>query len=141
MPVSPLSSSPLGSADNQEPARARGARLLLLVLCDKWRAPVLLALEEGTLRYGDLSRKTPGISRTMLTRALRDLERAGMVRREVFAQVPAKVEYSLMPWGQTLAGQVRAMDVWAQAHESDLRETAERLQQSRSRKNESKEDD
>ncbi len=141
MPVSPLFSSPLGSADHQEPASGRGVGLLLHVLCDKWRAPILLILEEGTLRYGDLCRKIPGISRTMLTRTLRDLERAGLVRREVFAQVPAKVEYSLTSSGKTLAAQVRLMDVWARAHESDLREAAERLQQPRSRRNESEEDE
>ncbi len=106
------SSSHLGSAEEQEQEQANGhgVGLLLSVLSDKWRSPVLLALTKGTLRYGNLGRKIPGISRTMLTRALRDLERGGLVRREVFAQVPAKVEYSLTPWGQTLAEQVSAMD-------------------------------
>lgn len=93
---------------------------MLAVLCDKWRAPVLLSLTGQTLRYGELSRCIPNISRTMLTRTLRDLERGGLVNRQVFAVVPSKVEYSLTEPGLRLTAILATMNEWALANEAEL---------------------
>lgn len=106
---------------------ARGVCLWLEMLGDKWRAPLLLALRGQTLRYGELSRRVEPISRTMLTRTLRDLERGGLVNRKVFAVVPSRVEYWLTPLGETFAEQVLAINVWALSHESDLLATRSNL--------------
>ena len=122
------SSSRAGSTENTAPVEAQGVGLLLDVLRDKWRPPILLALAQGTLRYGELGRLVPSASRTMLTRTLKDLERGGLVDRKVFAVVPSKVEYSLTPLGYVFAEQVRAMNCWAQTHEKELQHVVERLQ-------------
>lgn len=95
--------------------------MLFELLREKWRPPVLLALLDGAARYSSLNRRIPTVSHTMLTRALRDLEHGGMVRREVFAAVPTKVEYTLTALGRMLAEQLHAIDNWALEHENNLR--------------------
>lgn len=57
-------------------------------------------LLNGTRRFGELQRMIPDASRQMLTLQLRDLERQGLLRREVYDQVPPKVEYSLTDQGR-----------------------------------------
>lgn len=102
------------------PVEARGVCLLLELLRDKWRAPVLLVLLDGTSRYSNLNRRLPEVSRTMLTRTLRELECRGLVERRMFACVPLKVEYTLTPLGHILAAQVESLNKWALEHEKDL---------------------
>lgn len=102
------------------PVEARGVCLLLGLLHDKWRAPLLLVLLDGTSRYSKLNRRIPEVSRTMLTRTLRDLECRGLVKRQIFACVPPKVEYTLTPLGHTLAAQVKSLNRWALEHEEEL---------------------
>src|ERR1043166_4426924 len=64
------------------------------------------------LRLSDLERAIPGVSQKMLAQQLRQLERDGMVRRIVHAQVPPKVEYALTPWGQALCPALDALLTW-----------------------------
>lgn len=73
----------------------------LQLLGGKWKPLIVYHLEAaGRLRFGELGRRMPGITQKMLTQQLRDLEGDGLVRREVFAQVPPRVEYSLTELGQ-----------------------------------------
>jgi DNA-binding HxlR family transcriptional regulator len=72
-------------------------------VADKWTLLVLEELEEnGTLRFTQLSRKIPSVSQKMLTQTLRQMERDGLVQREVYAVVPPKVEYRLTELGRGL---------------------------------------
>jgi DNA-binding HxlR family transcriptional regulator len=64
------------------------------------------------LRFSDLERAIPGVTQKMLAQQLRQLERDGMVRRIVHAQVPPKVEYALTPWGQALCPALDALLTW-----------------------------
>jgi DNA-binding HxlR family transcriptional regulator len=80
---------------------------------DRWSLLVLSALEGGTLRFQELRRTVDGVSQKMLTQTLRLLERDGLIRREVFASVPPRVEYSLTPLGRSLSGRVAAIREWA----------------------------
>ncbi len=123
-PPCPLRPTPEQRQESERDAECETGhfvRLLLEILRDKWRTPVLLVLIKGTMRYGQLSGHIPDISRTMLTRTLRDLEHGGLVKRRIFVCVPPKVEYTLTNLGHTLAGQIRAMDEWARTHEAKLR--------------------
>ena len=61
-----------------------------------------LECKSGTKRSGELRRLMPAVTQQMLTAHLRKLERDGIIHREVFAQVPPKVEYSLTPLGRSL---------------------------------------
>ena len=76
---------------------------VLEMLASKWVYLTVCALRRGRLRNGELARKLEGITPKMLTQTLRVLERDGLVRREVFAVIPPRVEYELTELGQNLA--------------------------------------
>jgi DNA-binding HxlR family transcriptional regulator len=61
----------------------------------KWKAVILYHLLSDTIRFNELRRRLSRITQRMLTRQLRELEAAGLIHREVYAEVPARVEYSL----------------------------------------------
>lgn len=89
----------------------------LEVIGGKWKAVILFHLtHEGTHRFAELRRKIPGVSERMLTQQLRELEDHGIVHREVYAEVPPKVEYSMTDYGRTLRPITEAMCQWGQKH-------------------------
>lgn len=89
---------------------------------DRWTLLVLFALDGTTLRFQELRRAVDGVSQKMLTQTLRALERDGLVRRRVYAEVPPRVEYSLTPLGASLAEVVAAVRVWAYGHMEEVEE-------------------
>jgi len=83
------------------------------VVSGKWKSLILWELEEhGTRRYGELKRGLPGISEKMLIQTLREMEADGLVHREVYRQVPPKVEYSLTEHGVTLNTALAPLMAW-----------------------------
>jgi DNA-binding HxlR family transcriptional regulator len=84
---------------------------------DKWSVHVIHVLAaEGTLRFGELMRRIPGISQRMLTVTLRGLERDGLVRRTMYPEVPPRVEYTVTPLGATLRDIARSLIDWSGAY-------------------------
>lgn len=69
------------------------------VLQRKWAIVVLYQLSTGTKRFGELERMMPEVTRTVLTRQLRQLEEDKLIERKVYAEVPPRVEYCLSPLG------------------------------------------
>ena len=69
------------------------------VLQGKWAIVVLYHLSTGTKRFSELERLIPDVTRTVLTRQLRQLEKDKLIDRKVFAEVPPHVEYSLSKLG------------------------------------------
>ena len=96
-------------------------RELLDRLGDKWCPLVIVTLANGTLRYGELRRAIGGISKRMLTRTLRRLERDGLVTRTVHPTVPPSVEYSLTPTGMSLSGAITSLREWAYANDPEVK--------------------
>jgi DNA-binding HxlR family transcriptional regulator len=94
----------------------------LEVIGGKWKPLVLFQLFGGTRRFGELKRAMPKITQRMLTRQLRELEEDGLVHREVYAQVPPKVEYSLTEVGWGLEPLVRRMDEWGEWYATESEE-------------------
>lgn len=78
----------------------------------KWKPLVLFHLLDGGLRSGILQKKIPGISNKMFTQTVRELEKDGLVAREVFPVVPPKVEYRLSERGRSLESILRSLDEW-----------------------------
>ncbi|SOE23796.1 DNA-binding transcriptional regulator, HxlR family [Spirosomataceae bacterium TFI 002] len=78
----------------------------------KWKPLVLFHLLDGGLRSGILQKKIPGISNKMFTQTVRELEKDGLVAREVFPVVPPKVEYRLSERGRSLEPILRSLDEW-----------------------------
>jgi DNA-binding HxlR family transcriptional regulator len=95
-------------------------RLVLERIADKWTVLIVGRLAEGTKRFGELQRELGGISQKMLTQVLRGLERDGLVKRQVYATVPPKVEYSLTPAGRTLIDLLERIRSWAIEHVSTV---------------------
>ncbi len=85
------------------------------VIGGKWKGVILFHLAR-TQRFNELERLIPGINRRMLTLQLRELERDGLVHREVYRQVPPKVEYSLTEFGETLSPLIVQMRDWGAAY-------------------------
>ncbi|HBK45210.1 MAG TPA: transcriptional regulator [Xanthomonadaceae bacterium] len=79
----------------------------------KWTTLILIALGEGPLRFGQLHRALPDISKRMLTQSLRDLERDGLLTRHVFPTKPPSVEYRLSPLGVSMLAPLGALVDWA----------------------------
>ena len=87
------------------------------VIGGKWKVVILFHLtHDGTHRFAELRRKIPGVSERMLTQQLRELEVDGIVHREVYPEVPPKVEYSLTDYGKTLRPITEVMCEWGQRH-------------------------
>jgi len=86
------------------------------VIGGKWKSIILWILYQDTHRFGELKRKIPNITQKMLTQQLRELERDGIVHREVYAVVPPKVEYSLTETGYSLTPIMKAMADWGSEH-------------------------
>jgi DNA-binding HxlR family transcriptional regulator len=85
------------------------------VIGGRWRTVLLSHLKEGVHRYGELRRRTPGISEKMLSQRLRELEADGLITRRDHGTVPPHVEYDLTDEGRTLAPVLRALYDWGVA--------------------------
>lgn len=90
-------------------ARACTSRVVLENVAGKWGILALAALSEGTYRFNALRRRVDGISEKMLAQTLHALERDGLVRREVRATIPPRVEYSLTDIGERIATKLREL--------------------------------
>jgi DNA-binding HxlR family transcriptional regulator len=93
-------------------------RQLLTKIGDKWTIFLVLSLDllGGRARFSELERAIPGISQRMLSATLKNLERDGMVVREVFPEVPPRVEYEITDLGKSLLGPTQGLVDWAKAH-------------------------
>jgi DNA-binding HxlR family transcriptional regulator len=98
----------------------RGTRAVVDLLNSKWSVDVLYLLANGTRRYSEVFYEVGEISKKTLTQTLRALERDGLIARQVYAEVPPKVEYSLTALGWSLTGPLMAMYEWAAQHLSDV---------------------
>ncbi|MEO0803010.1 MAG: helix-turn-helix domain-containing protein [Cyanobacteria bacterium J06642_2] len=88
----------------------------------RWKALILGELMTGVRRFNQLHRALPEITQKMLTQQLRELEADGIVRREVYAQVPPKVEYSLTPLGKSLQPVLTVMHDWGVRHAAQMQQ-------------------
>ena len=91
---------------------------------DKWSMLVLFTLESNdTQRFKELQRNIPDISQKMLTATLKMLEADGLIRREVFPEVPPRVEYSLTKKGNSLLPLIDNLLSWASENMEDIIES------------------
>lgn len=88
----------------------------LEVIGGRWKVLILRELFPGVRRFGQLHRALSGITQKMLTQQLREMESDGIIHREVYLQVPPKVEYSLMPLGESLKPIIDSMHEWGIRH-------------------------
>jgi len=121
------SKKPLDSASvcgHKDPAAVRE---LLTKVGDKWSIFLILSLAQlpgGRARFSELERAIPGISQRMLTVTVRSLERDGLLTRELFPEVPPRVEYELTALGRSLLLPMQGLVDW-------VKENWERVKESR----------
>jgi DNA-binding HxlR family transcriptional regulator len=87
---------------------------------NKWKLLIIRNLLEGPQRFSQFQKTIPGISKKVLTDNLRALEDDGIIDREVFAEVPPKVVYSLSPLGQSLRPIIEALKSWGTTYKTQL---------------------
>lgn len=82
-------------------------------ISDKWSMLLVMTLADGPKRFNQLRREVPDISQKMLTQTLRDLQRDGLVARQVFDTKPPAVEYRLTPMGASIIVPMGYLIQWA----------------------------
>ncbi|MFO6498264.1 MULTISPECIES: winged helix-turn-helix transcriptional regulator [Bacillus] len=96
------------------------------IIGGKWKSVILFHLIDEKKRFNELRRLMPGITQRMLTLQLRELERDGIVHREVYKQVPPKVEYRLTEFGKTLIPIIHQMMNWGLSYAAKIDEARTR---------------
>ncbi|WP_419786298.1 winged helix-turn-helix transcriptional regulator [Pseudodesulfovibrio sp.] len=100
--------------------------LTLQIIGGKWKPIIIYRLSrDGTLRFSDIKRSIPNITQKMLTQQLRELEADAVVHREVYAQVPPKVEYSLTALGKSVMPVIEALGSWGEEYKARLADEEE----------------
>ena len=88
----------------------------LMLIGDKWKVLILRDLMPGTKRFGELKKSVGNVSQKVLTSQLRDMEANGLVTRQVYVEVPPRVEYSLTDLGRSLKPILDAMWTWGEEY-------------------------
>lgn len=94
---------------------------LLERIANKWTILIIYALTQGTKRYHELKQQIVGISPKMLIQNLRNLERCGLIQREIYPSVPPRVDYSLTPLGESIVEPLAVLGEWAYRHIPDVK--------------------
>ena len=90
----------------------------LTLIGDKWKVLILRDLMPGTKRFGELKKSIGTVSQKVLTAQLRAMEESGLVHREVYAEVPPRVEYSLTELVKSLKPILDSLWAWGEAYKS-----------------------
>lgn len=93
-----------------------GAEKALGVVSNQWFIVIVHALMRGKLRFSELHRAIPGVSKKVLTQTLRNMERDGFVSRTVFPVVPPHTEYELTSLGESIVPPLQGLCRWANEH-------------------------
>ena len=92
----------------------------LTLIGDKWKVLILRDLMPGTKRFGELKKSVGNVSQKVLTAQLRAMEESGLVHREVYAEVPPRVEYSLTELGKSLRPVLDSMQAWGEGYKASM---------------------
>lgn len=92
----------------------------LMLIGDKWKVLILRDLRSGTKRFGELKKSVTGIYQKVLTANLRSMEENGLLTREVFPEVPPRVEYTLTELGHSMEPILDAMEQWGTEYKTTI---------------------
>lgn len=103
--------------DENEIARCVPMAKLQAVLSGKWKILILWYIAFYKMqRFGELKRRLGGITQSTLTKQLRELEENGFLHREVYKEIPPKVEYTLTEFGESFIPVLQTMMSWSETH-------------------------
>lgn len=101
-----------------KPLPACPVETTLTLIGDKWKVLILRDLLPGTKRFGELKKSIGSVSQKVLTAQLRAMEENRLVHREIYAEVPPRVEYSLTELGKSLKPILDSMWAWGEAYKA-----------------------
>ncbi|MGV9315054.1 winged helix-turn-helix transcriptional regulator [Streptomyces sp. NPDC003691] len=105
----------------RKPVYHCGLDVAVDVVGGKWKPLILWELEaRGAVRFGALKRALDGVSEKVLIQQLRELESDGVVHREVYREVPPRVEYSLTPLGESLNRALEPLGEWGKTYMDEI---------------------
>jgi len=109
------------SVDSTCAANSCEIRDAFMMIGGKWKSMILYVLSsQGVVRFNQLKKTVAGISQKMLTQLLRELERDGLIKRQVFPEVPPHVEYSMTELGLSLGPINQAVHNWEQENLTEI---------------------
>lgn len=103
-----------------KPIPACPVEMTLQLIENKWKILILRDLLTGTKRFGELKKSVTGITQKVITSNLRDMESSGLLTREVFPEVPPRVEYTLTDTGYSLEPILDSMYSWGENYKRNL---------------------
>ena len=103
-----------------KPIPACPVEMTLQLIENKWKILILRDLLTGTKRFGELKKSVTGITQKVITSNLRDMESSGLLTREVFPEVPPRVEYTLTDTGYSLEPILDSMYSWGENYKRSL---------------------
>lgn len=87
------------------------------IVSGKWNMLIIYLLSNKTIRFGELHRKLPQMTQATLSKQLKLLEEHGIIYRNVYNQIPPKVEYSLTEIGEKFLPVLDALEIWSKEYE------------------------
>ncbi len=96
-------------------------RDVLDIIGGKWAMPIIYILSKGTMRFKEIERSVEGINTRMLVKELKNMEKNGILTREIFATVPPTVTYTLTVKGQSLLPSIVSLHKWGVEFTTDTR--------------------
>ncbi len=98
------------------------AERALKVIAGRWKAVILYHLFDGPKRLSELKRLAPNVSQKVLVQQLREMEEHGLIHREIYRQVPPRVDYTATPLGLSLEPVIMSLCEWGRRHAAELNE-------------------
>ena len=91
-----------------------GMSYTLTTIGGRWKPAILWRLIHGKMRYSELRNAIPDVTERILVLALREMEKDGLIKRIVYAEVPPRVEYELTEKGHSLRPVLRGLSEWGE---------------------------
>lgn len=97
-----------------------GMSLAIDAVGGKWKLHLMWILAEGPVRFGEIRRKLDGVSEKVLSENLRRMETSGIVHRELYPEIPPRVQYSLTALGRELSVALEPLERWGDKNRTEL---------------------
>ncbi len=90
------------------------------VINGKWKLLILISMSSGNKRFGEIEKSIPDISSKVLAKELLDLQNHKLIKRAVYDGVPVVVEYTLLPYADSLKKVIRELSQWGENHRKKI---------------------